>query len=50
MAWQIGVDVGGTFTDLLAFDPERRVFRLTRRWREMDSNLRFRADKPSAPR
>ena len=26
MAWQIGVDVGGTFTDLLALDPERSVF------------------------
>ena len=24
MAWQIGVDVGGTFTDLLALDPEQR--------------------------
>ena len=22
MTWQIGVDVGGTFTDLLALDPE----------------------------
>jgi N-methylhydantoinase A/oxoprolinase/acetone carboxylase beta subunit len=22
MAWQVGVDVGGTFTDLLALDPE----------------------------
>ena len=28
MAWQIGVDVGGTFTDLLALDPERGVFRV----------------------
>jgi N-methylhydantoinase A len=26
MAWQIGVDVGGTFTDLLALDPERGIF------------------------
>jgi N-methylhydantoinase A/oxoprolinase/acetone carboxylase beta subunit len=30
MAWQIGVDVGGTFTDLLAFDPERSVFRVAK--------------------
>jgi N-methylhydantoinase A len=30
MAWQIGVDVGGTFTDLLALDPERGVFRVTK--------------------
>src|SRR4029453_14842836 len=28
MAWQIGVDVGGTFTDLLALDPERGTFRV----------------------
>ena len=28
MAWQIGVDVGGTFTDLLALDPQRGVFRV----------------------
>jgi N-methylhydantoinase A len=27
MAWQIGVDVGGTFTDLLALDPATRTFR-----------------------
>src|SRR5215831_12303639 len=26
MAWQIGVDVGGTFTDLLALDPECGLF------------------------
>ena len=30
MAWQIGVDVGGTFTDFLALDPERRVFRVAK--------------------
>src|SRR5215472_12619644 len=30
MAWQIGVDVGGTFTDLLALDPERSVFRVAK--------------------
>src|SRR5215475_88186 len=30
MAWQIGVDVGGTFTDLLALDPERGVFRVAK--------------------
>src|SRR6516165_8974510 len=28
--WQIGVDVGGTFTDLLALDPERGVFRVAK--------------------
>src|SRR5918995_319838 len=28
MAWQIGVDVGGTFTDLLALDPTSGVFRV----------------------
>ena len=42
MAWQIGVDVGGTFTDLLALDPERGVFRVakvlsTRAYRALDS-------------
>jgi len=26
MAWQIGGDVGGTFTDLLALDPECGLF------------------------
>ena len=26
MAWQIGVDVGGTFTDLLALDPDCGLF------------------------
>src|SRR5580693_6677575 len=30
MTWQIGVDVGGTFTDLLALDPERGVFRVAK--------------------
>jgi N-methylhydantoinase A len=30
MAWQIGVDVGGTFTDLLALDPECGVFRVAK--------------------
>src|SRR4029077_17136700 len=30
MAWQIGVDVGGTFTDLLALDPDRGVFRVAK--------------------
>jgi N-methylhydantoinase A len=30
MAWQIGVDVGGTFTDLLTLDPERGVFRVAK--------------------
>src|SRR5215472_5801213 len=30
MAWQIGVDVGGTFTDLLALDPEHSVFRVAK--------------------
>jgi N-methylhydantoinase A len=30
MAWQIGVDVGGTFTDLLALDPERGLFRVAK--------------------
>ena len=30
MAWQIGVDVGGTFTDLLALDPASGVFRVAK--------------------
>ena len=30
MAWQIGVDVGGTFTDFLALDLERGVFRVAK--------------------
>src|SRR5437868_1822367 len=30
MIWQIGVDVGGTFTDLLALDPERGTFRVAK--------------------
>src|ERR1051326_1128657 len=30
MVWQIGVDVGGTFTDLLALDPEGGVFRVAK--------------------
>src|ERR1700758_652656 len=30
MAWQIGGDVGGTFTDLLALHPERGVFRVAK--------------------
>jgi N-methylhydantoinase A len=30
MAWQIGVDVGGTFTDLLALDPANGVFRVAK--------------------
>src|ERR1700741_3512774 len=30
MAWQVGVDVGGTFTDLLALDPDRGVFRVAK--------------------
>ena len=30
MAWQIGVDVGGTFTDLLALDPEHGIFRVAK--------------------
>src|SRR5438270_818958 len=30
MIWQIGVDVGGTFTDLLALDPERGSFRVAK--------------------
>jgi N-methylhydantoinase A len=30
MAWQIGVDVGGTFTDLLALDPQRGVYRVAK--------------------
>src|SRR5262249_16232425 len=30
MPWQIGVDVGGTFTDLLALDAEHGVFRVAK--------------------
>jgi N-methylhydantoinase A len=30
MTWQIGVDVGGTFTDLLALDAEHGVFRVAK--------------------
>jgi N-methylhydantoinase A len=30
MAWQIGVDVGGTFTDLLALDPDSATFRVAK--------------------
>src|ERR1700757_4466028 len=30
MAWQVGVDVGGTFTDLLALDPELGLFRVAK--------------------
>jgi N-methylhydantoinase A len=30
MVCEIGVDVGGTFTDLLALDPERGVFRVAK--------------------
>jgi N-methylhydantoinase A len=30
MAWQIGVDVGGTFTDLLALDPVAGMFRVAK--------------------
>ena len=30
MAWQIGVDVGGTFTDLLALDLAGGVFRVAK--------------------
>ncbi|MBV8937407.1 MAG: hydantoinase/oxoprolinase family protein [Alphaproteobacteria bacterium] len=30
MTWQIGVDVGGTFTDLLALDPQGGVFRVAK--------------------
>jgi len=30
MVWQIGVDVGGTFTDLLALDPEGGFFRVAK--------------------
>jgi N-methylhydantoinase A len=30
MAWQIGVDVGGTFTDLLALDPASGTFRVAK--------------------
>ena len=30
MAWQIGVDVGGTFTDLLALDQASGVFRVAK--------------------
>src|SRR5271170_3340701 len=30
MAWQIGVDVGGTFTDLLALDPAAGLFRVAK--------------------
>jgi len=30
MAWQIGVDVGGTFTDLFALDAEHGVFRVAK--------------------
>src|ERR1700690_4441685 len=30
MAWQIGVDVGGTFTDLLALDAGRGTFRVAK--------------------
>src|SRR3984893_3912016 len=30
MGWQIGVDVGGTFTDLPALDPARGGFRLAK--------------------
>src|SRR3954447_13932861 len=30
MTWQIGVDVGGTFTDLLALDPSGGVFRVAK--------------------
>ncbi|MBO0736175.1 MAG: hydantoinase/oxoprolinase family protein, partial [Alphaproteobacteria bacterium] len=30
MAWQIGGDIGGTFTDLLALDPERGAFRVAK--------------------
>jgi hypothetical protein len=38
MVWQIGVDVGGTFTDLLALDPD--PFRL-RRPRQRGGRLRL---------
>src|SRR5215467_7469679 len=30
MAWQIGVDVGGTFTDFLALDPAAGAFRVAK--------------------
>src|SRR5437763_5125339 len=30
MAWQIGVDIGGTFTDLIALDPDARAFRVSK--------------------
>jgi N-methylhydantoinase A/oxoprolinase/acetone carboxylase beta subunit len=30
MAWQIGVDVGGTFTDFLALDPAAGLFRVAK--------------------
>jgi N-methylhydantoinase A len=30
MAWQIGVDVGGTFTDLLALNPDSGTFRVAK--------------------
>src|ERR1041384_5720927 len=30
MAWQIGVDVGGTFTDLLSLEPASGTFRVAK--------------------
>lgn len=39
-AWQVGIDVGGTFTDVVALDPETRKFRTAK--------VQSRADDPQA--
>ena len=42
MAWQIGVDVGGTFTDLLARDPGQIGFKLGEPGDEADRLVLYR--------